>query len=369
MKRWVCTVLCAAMALTLGACNTGQGPASETTASPEQTPTASLCLSVGDRYDFAAMGYRIEKLDGTAVFALDDTICATCAGEDVVVVHDQVTLEQTAFRVTVYADAQSLGDRFPLDRGMFAGKKVIAFGDSITDGCLLDPNKENGLNYEDTYFAKLCKYLQVDSDPTDLENCNFACGGTTLTYGTNGGYGISGVQRVDATAPFTDGGRVRDPYPNILQADLCVIFYGTNDLTAGVCADSDTDSSLTDTPQSAQEALTIRGGLYYMICKLRQLNPNIKILVLPPLYRRADGRLLTYSADKTDVQNANTGASLIAYRDALAAVCREQGAKMIDWYAVFDHDNFGQIGATEYSYDGLHPNVAGHEKMFQYLVE
>lgn len=42
---------------------------------------------------------------------------------------------------------------------------------------------------------------------------------------------------------------------------------------------------------------------------------------------------------------------------------------MIDWYAVFDHDNFGRIGATEYSYDGLHPNVAGHEKMFEYLVE
>ncbi len=324
---------------------------------------------MSDTYDFSAMGYAVEKLEGTALYAVGDVITATVEGVDHVTVSDAVTLEQYRFTVTVYADAQTLGDRFPVDRGMFQGKKIIAFGDSITDGCLLDPNTANGFNYEDTYFAQLCRYLNAASDPTDLENCNFACGGTTLTYGKNGGYGISGVERLNRTEVFTDGGRVRNPYPNIPDADLCILFYGTNDLTADVPAKSNGADGLTDTPNRMQDALTIRGGMYYMIHTLRERNPALKILVLPPLYRRADGHQLGYSEDRTDVRNLSTGSSLEQYRQVIAEVCRENGAMFVDWYPVFGYENFGRDGVSTYSYDGLHPNVEGHQLMFRYLRE
>lgn len=327
-----------------------------------------LHLCVGDTYDFSAMGYVLEDLEGTAVFAVGDVVTAAAEGTDHVIVTD-IMKESYRFTITVYKNAAALGDKFPIDKGMFQGKKIIAFGDSITDGCLLDPTKPNGLNYEDTYFAQLCAYLGASSDPTDLENCNFACGGTTLTYGLNGGYGISGVERINKGNSFTDGGRVRNPYPNILDADLCVIFYGTNDLTAGAKAEANAADGLTDTPQAMQQAKTIRGGMYHMITTLRKRNPKLKILVLPPLYRRADGTQLVYSADKTDVIMASTGQSLRQFGQVIGQVAQENGARFIDWYGLFNYENFGRVDATTYSYDGLHPNVEGHKKMFDFLVE
>ena len=327
-----------------------------------------LHLCVGDTYDFSAVGYSLKDLGGTAVFAVGDVITAVAEGTDRIIVTD-IMNEAYRFTVTVYKDAASLGDKFPIDKGMFQGKKIIVFGDSITDGCLLDPTKPNGLNYEDTYFAQLSAYLGASSDPTDLENCNFACGGTTLTCGLNGGYGISGVERVNKGSSFTDAGRVRNPYPNILDADLCIIFYGTNDLTAGVKAEAVAADGLTDTPQTMQEAKTISGGMYYMITALRKLNPKLKILVLPPLYRRADGTQLIYSEDKTDVLMASTGQSLQNFGEVIGQVAQDNGARFIDWYGLFNYENFGRNDATTYSYDGLHPNVEGHKKMFEFLIE
>ena len=364
MKCMLILLLCAASVLGLCACTAGETQIRDDPVDAEK----ELHLCMGDTYDFAAMGYTLENLDGTAVFAVGDVITAAMEGTDRLTVTD--TMKETyRVTVTVYKDAAALGDSFPIDKGMFQGKKIIAFGDSITDGCLLDPTKVNGLNYEDTYFAQLCRYLGVASDPTDLENCNFACGGTTLTYGLNGGYGISGVERVSKGESFTDGGRVRNPYPNIMDADLCVIFYGTNDLTAGVKARSDGTDGLNDAPQTMQEAKTIRGGMYYMINQLRKMNPKLKILVLPPLYRRADGGLLGYQDENRDVVNLQTNQSLRWFGQTIEEVCAEQGARFIDWYSLFDYETFGRNDATAYSYDGLHPNVEGHKKMFAFLQE
>ena len=43
------------------------------------------------------------------------------------------------------------------------------------------------------------------------------------------------------------------------------------------------------------------------------------------------------------------------------------GAKFIDWSKTFNYENFGI--SDKYSADGLHPNVAGHERMFNVLME
>lgn len=364
MRRLLPLLLCIGLIFSLCACGGEK-------AHPEKEPVSAekeLNLCIGDTYDFGAMGYTLENLDGTALYAVGDVITATAEGTDQVLVSDAATLQLYRVTVTVYGDAGALGGRFTVDRGMFQGKKIIAFGDSITDGCLLDPNTSNGLNYEDTYFAQLCRYLGAASDPSDLENCNFACGGTTLTYGKNGGYGISGVERLSRTEAFTDGGRVRNPYPNILDADLCILFYGTNDLTANVPAESNGTDGLNDMPERMQDAITVRGGMYYMIHTLHKMNPDMKILVLPPLYRRADGNQLGYSEDRTDVVNLSTGATLQQYRRVIAEVCRENGAGFVDWYPLFHYENFGRNGVSTYSYDGLHPNVAGHQLMFDWLL-
>lgn len=359
-RKLLSGLLCAVMIMTACSCGRREKEKGvEKVAGDYVKKKLNLC--VGDTYNFAAMGYTVNKLEGTALYLVDNTVTAYAAGTDEVIVSDPL-LKQYSFQVTVYETAAELGDRYPLDQGMFEGKQVIAFGDSITDGCLLDPDKPT--NYDDTYFAKLCRYLGTASDPTDLENSNFTCGGTTLTYGLRGGYGISGVERVDETHPFTDGGRIRNPYPNILTADLCVIEYGANDFDEDVLT-----GTAWDRPEKAEDAVTLRGGMYYMIRRLRELNPNLKILVLPPLFRRADGTNLLWTEDLTDVQNAKTGETLRGYAQALREMCEEYGALFIDWYPVFNYENFGRIDAGQYTEDGLHPNAAGHELLYQYLFK
>ena len=359
-RRVISGVVGAVLLLSLSACGSRQDRGKEKEKTDVSYIEKELNICVGDTYDFGKMGYTVDSVGGTALYLVENTVTAFAVGTDEVIVSD-LLLEQYSFRVTVYENAAELGDRYPLDRGMFQGKRVIVFGDSISDGCLLDPEKPT--NYEDMYVTKLCRYLGMVGDPTDLENCNFACGGTTLTYGLRGGYGISGVERVNQTHPFSDGGRIRNPYPNILAADLCVIEYGTNDFDEKVPA-----GTVQDRPEKAEDAVTVRGGMYYMIRKLRELNPNLKILVLPPLFRRADGTNLVWTEDLTDVQNVKTGETLSGYRQAIREVCEENGAKFIDWYPVFNFKNFGRNDACQYTMDGLHPNAAGHELMYQYLL-
>lgn len=320
-----------------------------------------LNLCVGDTYDFGAEGYAVSGFAGTALGCVGDTVTALTTGTGEVTVTDP-RQRQCRVPVTVYAGTEELGGRYPLDRGLFQGKRVIVFGDSITDGCLLDPEKP--VNYEDTYFAKLCGALGAASDPTDLEACNFACGGTTLTYGLRRSYGISGVERVDRTEPFTEGGHQRDPYPNILRADLCVIEYGANDFDEQVPAGTSADR-----PERAEQAVTVRGGMYYMLRRLRALNPSLKFLVLPPLYRRANGTSLLWTDDRADVRCAATSETLRDYGRTIREVCGELGAKMIDWYGAFDYESFGREDADRYTLDGLHPNAAGHEVMFRYILK
>lgn len=142
----------------------------------EPSVSRTLALSVGDSYDFTAMGLFFEKAEGDCVqiSAEENVLHALAPGNCTVQV--RTGKEIHAYDVTVYSTARELGGKYELDRGMFAGKKVIVFGDSITDGLMV-----NETNYEDTYFALLCRYLAASNDPTDLVNSNFACSGTTLS--------------------------------------------------------------------------------------------------------------------------------------------------------------------------------------------
>lgn len=327
-------------------------------------------LCVGDSYDFYAMGYIVDETDKSILSQNGDVVRAEMKGKGLVRVTDMKTGAPAVIEVNAYSTSAELGDRFSVDKGLFKGKNFIVFGDSITDGCLLDPSAPNtlpnGFNYEDTYFARLCRELETVSDPTDLKNSNLACGGTTLVYGYAQTYGVSGVERVIAEHPIYDAGRERDIPSAIASADLCVIFYGTNDFGYGVPVAADGENGYNDYPARISEVKTYKGGLYFMITQLRLRNPTIKIVVLPMLFRRAGGNLI-YSEDRTDVINVDAGIRWSEYCTAAKEVSEMFGAKFIDWSDVFDYENFGTM--NKYSADGLHPNVAGHERMFNVLMD
>ncbi len=359
MKRTLAWLMISASLLGLWGCGGNQTPSQTQPPAPDR----QLHLCIWDTYDFGAMGLAVKETQGSVLSASGNVITAGTTGKQEVTVADAEGNE-LRYLVTVYADARELGGRFPMDKGMFKGKKVIVFGDSITDGYL----GEYTQNYQDGYFPLLCRYLETASDPTDLLNSNFACGGTTLAYGKNPEYGITGVQRLARTTPFYDTGRKRDPYSNILQADLCILYYGSNDLWAGVYAESTGLDGVNDAPTTPEEAVTIRGALYYAINRLHTLNPDMKILVLPPVIRAEDGNVLTYNEDKTDVINRFTWASFSQYKLVMEEVCRENGAMYVDWSPVFDYESFCMPGSA-YTSDGLHPNTLGHRKMYDFLAD
>lgn len=334
----------------------------------DETMKKQLHLAVGDSYDFYAQGYIVDDYDGDAVICDGNVARVYAVGTSIVSTTRISDGNSVEVSVISYEDAASLGDRYNVDKGMFKGKNVIVFGDSITDGCLLDPFSPNGLNYVDTYYAKLCRFLQTANDPTDLLNSNFACGATTMSYVPVGPPSISGVERVAASAPVNDNGRIRNPAVNVTEADLCIIFYGTNDFAYSVPASAAGHSGLTDLPTRPQDALTVKGALYYMLTTLRQRNPHLKLLVLPCLYRRISQSNFALTSDM-DIINTDIQTTLSDYTATMREVSEQLGAKFVDWSKLFNYENFGKEGASDYSYDGLHPNIAGHQLMYEFLLD
>ena len=356
---------CAISLAIFGACTPVAPPQTD-----EQKADLQIHMCVGDSYDFYAMGYIVDDTEKNVLSQECDVVRAEEPGTGLVRATQMKTGKTVTIELKVYGTSRELGDRFSVDKGMFKGKNVIAFGDSITDGCLLDPTAPNtlpnGYNYEDTYFAKLCRELETASDPADLKNSNLACGGTTLVCGYAQTFGVSGVERVIADKPLYDAGRERDIPTAIESADLCVIFYGTNDFGYGVPVGADEKNGYNDYPARLSDVRTYKGGLYFMFSQLRLRNPTIKIIVLPMLFRRAGGNLV-YSEDNTDVINTDAGIRWSGYCAAAKEASEMFGAKFIDWSKTFNYENFGI--SDKYSADGLHPNVAGHERMFNVLME
>lgn len=359
-SAFICSILAL---LLLWGCSAAAPSTTDPNANRPNEEEAQLHLSISDTYDLQAMGYRLVEVSGQAVQADGNTVKAVAEGYAQVTVADEAGEHQ--FTVQVWADAKSLGQRFPVDRGMFGGKNVILFGDSISQGWICEPGVT--IDPSATYFAKLCQYLGAATDPTDYCKCNLAQGGTTLTM--NNSYGISGVERVSRSEPFLEDNRSRDAYNSILSADLCVISYGSNDLWVGALAQCAESSLFDDEPQQPWQVNSIRGGMYYMIQSIRKLNPNVKFLILPPLLRRADGVVLGYSEDKTDVINLATGQSMRMYSQVMQQVAQEEGARFVDWTGLFTYEDLCEDYTNLWSYDGLHPHRAGHQRMFEYLMQ
>lgn len=151
-SAFICSILAL---LLLWGCSAAAPSTTDPNANRPNEEEAQLHLSISDTYDLQAMGYRLVEVSGQAVQADGNTVKAVAEGYAQVTVADEAGEHQ--FTVQVWADAKSLGQRFPVDRGMFGGKNVILFGDSISQGWICEPGVT--IDPSATYFAKLCQYL------------------------------------------------------------------------------------------------------------------------------------------------------------------------------------------------------------------
>ena len=201
-------------------------------------------------------------------------------------------------------------------------QKVYFLGDSITAGV--------GASVPEKSFVRLFanKYPQA----------------TVINYG------ISGTRIAKKTVPSENPYCDQDFIDRVEQmedgADLVVIFGGTNDYGHGdapIGKFGDTDP------------YTFYGGARTLFEKLLFKFPKARLLVLTPLHRIKELN-----------ENAQ-GDVFYKFIVALRETAELFSIPVLDLYAVSGiNPNFGNL-KEEYMTDGLHPNDAGHQRVFDLI--
>lgn len=204
------------------------------------------------------------------------------------------------------------------------GKKVVFFGDSITEGLAASAP-------EHIYHAILKEKLGLK------EAVNCGIGGTRIARQR----GVS--KYVDWDRDFNS--RTAD----LPDADAVIVFGGTNDFGHG------------DAPLGSPADETVY--TFYGACRtlFRTLTKKYAcVVVLTPLHRTSE------SSPSGDGRKEEPGALLSDYVAALKTMA--EGLPVIDLWKRRELDPNTPEGALLFA-DGLHPNDAGHALLAQILAE
>ncbi|MBR3643031.1 MAG: SGNH/GDSL hydrolase family protein [Parasporobacterium sp.] len=204
--------------------------------------------------------------------------------------------------------------------------KINFLGDSITEG--------HGTSSEDHVFWRLLS----DRDQT-----------------VSRGYGIGGTRIARQANPSKNpkhdlyfGSRADQMDPD---ADVVVVFGGTNDYGHG------------DAPMGRMEDRTedtFFGALHCLCLSLLKRYPSSRIIFMTPLHRKDENR----PVNEFGVRNVGT---LGDYAEAVRKVAAYYAMPVLDLYSCSGINPDVDCLRKRYAPDGLHPNDAGHEKIYQAL--
>lgn len=129
------------------------------------------------------------------------------------------------------------------------------------------------------------------------------------------------------------------------KVDYLVVFYGTNDFTAQVPIDNQSDPDDTS---------TYIGAFRYGVEKILTEYPNVRILAVTPMYR--------YFPDQsTDSDSQQYGGKyLYEFGNALIEACKEYKTPSLDMYYL---SGVNAITREYYLEDDTHPSVAGRKNI------
>ena len=138
-------------------------------------------------------------------------------------------------------------------------------------------------------------------------------------------------------------------YQNIPNADLIVIFMGTNDF--GHNTPLGTISDTTD--------VSFYGALNVIISGVKAAHSNSQIVFMTPLHRAA------FNSQPADNVQNGAGCVLADYVGAIKDVCDRNNIPVIDLFnlCTLDPNN------TTYFSDKLHPTAKGHEELANIVAE
>jgi lysophospholipase L1-like esterase len=234
-----------------------------------------------------------------------------------------------------------------LSKSKLAGKKSVHFGDSITGN--YNPPED---------------YPSYVANITGLNALNVGVGGTRMAYdGTYTTYdAFCMVKIVDAlvandwttqdsarTGLTIQGKAQADKLKtvNLATTDLITIWFGTNDYTGSKGLENASDS---------KDITYFGGAARYVLEKLLSNYPNLKILLITPMFRN---RLNTGDGINSD-DSPYRGFYMYQYADKIVEIGKQFHIPVLNL-----HDNSGvnKYTATTYLEDGLHPSLVGRQML------
>ena len=130
------------------------------------------------------------------------------------------------------------------------------------------------------------------------------------------------------------------------DAQLVVLFGGTNDFGHGDAAIGEFDDNSPD---------TFYGACHYLMRGLIKKYPDARIVVMTPLHR--------ISEDTTIKENGLCGSKLEVYVNIIKEVAEFYSLPVLDLWSVSGLQPRVITIKEKYVPDGLHPNDAGHERL------
>lgn len=255
-------------------------------------------------------------------------------------VYDETRLQKVN---VVVVDYYEYGSYFTsVDLGRLYNKNVVFFGDSITHNWVKYPNGKKPETEEELKWAETTSlgypthYIPLLNDVCKFASVtNAAWSGGTMAY------------LPKSTERFTYKsfpGAIDENQEAVANADICFVFYGTNDLTDQVPIGKMSDKmSLSDINNSSFMA-----GMQFGINYIRSLNEDVNIVFMNLLTRT-----YTYSG----------GITLQDYNEAIHEICKTYMVKELDVNSLFDEKEF-----YLYSNDGLHLNPEGYKVLVDYIL-
>ena len=236
------------------------------------------------------------------------------------------------------------------DTGL-AGKTVAFIGDSITKGTY---GVTSGKNYH-AVFAQLTGCIDVN------------LGENSAVYVSNPSGGNSIHPRlIDKVTS-----------ENLSTADMVVVFAGTNDFSYDSKAIGEHFREVTITSSgrtgatkrvAPEDTDTFSGAVHELILAIRDIIGEKPILIMTPLNR---GRSSAGNGNPTSAECNANGNYLSDFVDALKEIGRFYSIPVFDTGAVFNVDPAKKSGTgrSDYFYDCLHPNDAGHARLGKLLYK
>lgn len=208
-----------------------------------------------------------------------------------------------------------------------SGKKVLFLGDSITEGFCASKPENNFVNL----FGKR----------TGARVRNYGIGGTSIARQTtvckDQIWNLNYLDRVDMMEK---------------DADLVVVFGGTNDFGHGTNVIGDADS---------RDEYTFTGAVRSLIERLKTKYRAAKIVFMTPLHRENENVLVNAFGD--------TRPPLSAYVDALKRVTEAFSLPVLDLYEISGIYPDDKENKKTWTVDGLHPNDKGMIRITDLLID